>query len=298
MNEMFMYRLGQKRGGGSGGGEEWIGDGNTHIWISLPEGRTSPMLGVGVYGTVTVDWGDGSAPDTLTGTNVTTTKWTPNHEYSKAGDYVITLSVDGSFRIMGDYNSNSGAHILRHSSGADARNKTYQGALKKIEIGNKTVIGDIAFRDCYGLSRVTIPESVTSIGAYAFSGCRSIENITIPESVTSIGTYAFDNCSNLASITIPNGVTKIGSNMISYGYSLASVTISGNVTSIGFSAFRSCAGVTYYDFSKHTAVPTLEATNAFADIAADCEIRVPAALVDEWKAATNWSTYADNIVGV
>jgi hypothetical protein len=25
---------------------------------------------------------------------------------------------------------------------------------------------------------------------------------------------------------------------------------------------------------------------------------VPAALVDEWKAATNWSTYADKIVGV
>lgn len=24
----------------------------------------------------------------------------------------------------------------------------------------------------------------------------------------------------------------------------------------------------------------------------------PAALVDEWKAATNWSTYADHIVGV
>ena len=30
----------------------------------------------------------------------------------------------------------------------------------------------------------------------------------------------------------------------------------------------------------------------------DCEIRVPAALVDAWKAATNWATYADHIVGV
>ena len=39
-------------------------------------------------------------------------------------------------------------------------------------------------------------------------------------------------------------------------------------------------------------------TNAFNDISADCEIRVPAALADEWKDATNWSTYADHIVGV
>ena len=37
---------------------------------------------------------------------------------------------------------------------------------------------------------------------------------------------------------------------------------------------------------------------AFGSIAADCQIRVPAALVNAWKTATNWSTYADHIVGV
>jgi hypothetical protein len=54
----------------------------------------------------------------------------------------------------------------------------------------------------------------------------------------------------------------------------------------------------FCDFTKHTAVPTLASANAFRGIPADCEFRVPAALVDEWKAATNWSTYADKIVGV
>ena len=43
---------------------------------------------------------------------------------------------------------------------------------------------------------------------------------------------------------------------------------------------------------------TLANANAFTNIPADCEIRVPASLVDSWKAATNWSTYADPIVGV
>ena len=53
----------------------------------------------------------------------------------------------------------------------------------------------------------------------------------------------------------------------------------------------------YYDFSTHTSVPTLN-KNVFSGIPDDCQIRVPAALYDSWKSATNWSTYADYIVGV
>jgi hypothetical protein len=54
----------------------------------------------------------------------------------------------------------------------------------------------------------------------------------------------------------------------------------------------------FYDFTKHTVVPTLASTSVFSGIPSDCEIRVPAALYDEWIAATNWSTYAANIVAV
>jgi hypothetical protein len=79
---------------------------------------------------------------------------------------------------------------------------------------------------------------------------------------------------------------------------LASIVIPSSVTSIGSSVFSSCAGMKFYDFSKHTGVPTLGSSDAFNKISSDCEIRVPMALVDEWKAATNWSTYASNIVGV
>jgi hypothetical protein len=48
----------------------------------------------------------------------------------------------------------------------------------------------------------------------------------------------------------------------------------------------------FYDFSHHTAVPTLANTNAFNGIPDDCKIIVPDALYDEWIAATNWSAYA------
>ena len=76
-------------------------DGKTRIYIHLEEGRTSPMLGVCPNGTVTVDWGDGTEPDTLTGTCVSTVKWTPTHEYGAAGDYVLKLTVSGSVRFAG-----------------------------------------------------------------------------------------------------------------------------------------------------------------------------------------------------
>lgn len=90
---------------GSGGNEEWIGDGNTHIWITLSEGRTSPMLGVCPRGKVTVDWGDGTTPDVLTGTSISTVKWTPTHEYAEPGDYVITLIVDERMGFKGIFST-------------------------------------------------------------------------------------------------------------------------------------------------------------------------------------------------
>ena len=251
-------------------------DGKTRIYIHLEEGRTSPKLGCCPKGTVTVDWGDGTTPDTLTGTSVSTVKWTPTHEYSAAGDYVIKLSVSGSVSFAGINSLNQYSYLLRYSSGADLRNQVYQSALQKVEIGDGvTLISSFAFARCYSLSSITIPGSVTSIGGFAFQNCYSLLSITIPDGVTSIDNNAFQNCHSLSSITIPDGVTSIGSN-----------------------AFNSCYGVRYYDFTRHTAVPTLSNTNAFKNISADCEIRVPAALADAWKAATNWSTYADHIVGV
>ncbi len=343
-------------------------DGKTRIYIRLEEGRTSPMLGVCPNGTVTVDWGDGTTPDTLTGTSTTTVKWTPNHAYAAPGDYVIKLTVNGTMGLNGDFEDESYSAILRYSSGSDNRNSVYQNNVQKIELGNGiTGIGNQAFRGCrslasitipssvtsieisafyycYSLASITIPDGVTSIGDSAFSecsslasisiqnaatsiggsafyNCRSLASITIPDGVTSIGrqtfyycyslasitipdgvtdigNYAFSDCRSLASITIPNGVTTIKSSAFGNCESLASITIPNGVTSIKTYAFYYCGGIAFYDFSNHTSVPALSSTTAFEKIAADCQIRVPASLVDAWKAATNWSTYANYIVGV
>ena len=88
-----------------------------------------------------------------------------------------------------------------------------------------TSIGSYAFRDCTGLTSVTIPNSVTSIGDAAFRNCSGLTSVTIPNSVTSIGGYAFQGCSSLTSITLPNSITSIGNNVFSGCDSLMAIYV-------------------------------------------------------------------------
>ena len=105
---------------------------------------------------------------------------------------------------------------------------------------------------------------------FSFKNCTSLTNINIPNSVTSIESNAFSSCTSLTSIIIPDGVTNIG------GY-----------------AFNGCMYMKEYHI-KPTTPPTL-GTNVFTGIPSDCIIYVPVGTSDTYKAAENWSTYADYI---
>ena len=173
-------------------------DGKTRIYCHFETGRLEPYLGIGVQGTVTVDWGDGSSTDTLTGTSLTTAK-TVQHTYSAAGDYTIVLTVtSGSFSFFG---VNNAAHILKKSATTLAGiHRVYANAVKRIEMGTSASIANYAFNYCSSLSSITIPDGVTSIANYAFSSCSSLSSITIPDGVTSIGISAFSSCYGLAEL--------------------------------------------------------------------------------------------------
>lgn len=171
--------------------------------------------------------------------------------------------------------------------------------LRMISIPNGVKkIGGYLLRNSYSLPHITFPNSVTEILEYGMMHCESIDEIIIPDTVTRLDKYTFESCLTAQKLVIGNGITTIPNNFASICYSLIRIDFPAGITSIGASAFANCQGVLWYNFTHCTAVPTLANTNAFTNINANCKIQVPAGLVDSWKAATNWATYADHIVGV
>lgn len=123
-----------------------------------------------------------------------------------------------------------------------------------------TEIADEGF-SVTGLTKITVPKTVTKIGvaafAYnnyltevvfeegidleiiprgAFGYCDDLEKVNIPDSVKSIGYMAFYSCTRLESVSLPSAEI-IGGNAF-YGCSkLSEVTFSETLTSIGDMAF-------------------------------------------------------------
>ena len=106
-----------------------------------------------------------------------------------------------------------------------------------------THIGRDAFRDCSGLTAVTVPEGAIRIGRGAFFNCSGLGSITIPSSVKIIERDAFANCTALTSVSIPEGVTIIDRGVFYLCDGLGSIEIPSSVTRIGRDAFTFCRGL-------------------------------------------------------
>ena len=93
------------------------------------------------------------------------------------------------------------------------------------------------------LTKLVLPDDLTSIGDSAFSGCTRLTEVVIPKGVTSIGNGAFCDCSGLTSITIPYSVTSIGESAFSGCSGLTSITLPSSIERIGNEAFFACENV-------------------------------------------------------
>lgn len=171
--------------------------------------------------------------------------------------------------------------------------KTYAQAITDLPSGggNEDLINLIE-RD---VTTLNIPDGTTKIGDYAVYEYRSLTEVTIPNTVTSIGAYAFDSCRELTDVTIPETVTTIGDSAFRECHSFRNVIIPSSVTNIDTWAFYQCAYLN--SITVLAATPPTLGSNTFS-VTNSCPIYVPAESVDAYKAATNWSAYADRIQAI
>lgn len=105
------------------------------------------------------------------------------------------------------------------------------------KIYNITGIGDEAFRNCSGLTSLSIGGNVTNIGNSAFYNCVGLSSLSIPDNVESIGDYAFENCSGLTFLAIGKRVKSIGKEAFLRCDNLTNITIPKSVISIKYDSF-------------------------------------------------------------
>lgn len=78
---------------------------------------------------------------------------------------------------------------------------------------------------------------VTSIKSGSFSGCTGVTRISLPDSITHIGNSAFYECSGLTTFTIPSQVTQIEDEAFLDCWNLASIYFAGTAPQLGVDVF-------------------------------------------------------------
>ena len=141
-------------------------------------------------------------------------------------------------------------HFSALFDGGYVMTTTYPSKLKEVTITGGTTIDDDAFKGCYNVTSITLPNTLTSIGKNAFLGCKNLKSVIIPEKVTIIDLEAFAECSSLTSVKMPTALKTIGSNAFRSCTSLTDIVIPNTVTSIGIAPFFECDKLKYNEYDN------------------------------------------------
>ena len=152
--------------------------------------------------------------------------------------------------------------------------RAFQGftSLKSVEFNNVENIATYAFYSCTGLTELNFPKATTIVGN-AFTGCTSVVTAKF-EGLKAIITDIVRGLTTLRTVYIPN------------------------VESISGAPFADCTGIEAIIITQSNVVAKLGATNVFvrSSIANGTGfVYVPDTLVEQYKSATNWSTFASQI---
>ena len=181
-------------------------DGSTRLYITIDVlGRTTMPLYFSqtVANDVVIDWGDGSATETVEGTGAVNT----SHTYTSIGDFVIKLKSTTGTMTLGDTANKRNIFGIDFTTEVSKRYLT--GRLKKVELNNSVILKR-AFNDCWCLSSLLLSKGLTSNNFLLETFSSAIPKfIVIPSSFENIRSNMFDGC-YLEGISLPNSVKKIG----------------------------------------------------------------------------------------
>ena len=164
-----------------------------------------------------------------------------------------------------------------------------------LDLSNITFIGQVAFSGT-NISSITLSES-TEVFYRAFTYCNNLENIYGPLAtadhkcwITSMGTLKVFAQKGVTSYTLPSSATRIDHGVFGSTSDIKSLTIGADCIIIGAWCFQFSSLEKL--FVKATIPPSLY-MDAFWGTT--FPIYVPDASVDAYKAAANWSDWADRI---
>ena len=116
--------------------------------------------------------------------------------------FTISASADETYEgIKYQFYSETGSYTVTG----------YSSTATEIEIPafvNGIPVKAIGYGAFYGsdITKIVLPNTITSIVSQAFTSCKALESINFPSSLDSIGSEAFSLCHNLTSASIPGGV--------------------------------------------------------------------------------------------
>lgn len=160
-------------------------------------------------------------------------------------------------------------------------NNALQRYMTEVDLPNLITIGNYGFYYQSKIKNVNFPK-VETIGQYGLCYNLNLQELKLPSIVTLNNYSIFTNDASanktvITKIDLGDKLTSIGSNAMSYHPQLTAIII------------------------RATTPPTLSNSNAFtgsAAIKSGGGIYVPAAAVDAYKKATNWSTWKNYIFAI
>lgn len=284
-------------------------DGKTHLHIVIVDssvGYTELLIQQTASNGALIEWGDGES-SSVEGTD----KVTASHTYVESGEYVVKISaVNGTVQLghsvnnaplMGADNANKAKLRKVYASAVQPSSFAFTQTRGLIAFSSNSA--NIAFQLFYYANALRHINTAKQIGRTTNYGvgyyAPGLVSVSIGPIITASSEIAlqnaFNNAVSLQRVVVPEGVTQLLSNVFSYTNSLTLLKMPSTLKDIGSGAVNTMPALRVWDFTSCDQVPNLAAT--ITALPTTCEIRVPMALVDEWKAATNWSTYADQIVG-